>query len=397
MKIIELRAENFKRLKAVDIRPDEHTVVVAGRNAQGKSSVLDAIQAALAGRAGAKTLERPIHDGEKRATVEITLDDLVVTRKWTPGGSELVVSPRDGTAKLNSPQKVLDALIGSLSFDPLAFATAKSADQREMLIDLIGQRDRFDEIAEARKEAYDERTVVNRQAKVARSKLEGLPRLEGAGAAIREGLKIDSAQILKQLQSLQRKQNLREEWSKLEEDIARLRAAQQRVLESGMAIEGEISEIPGLEQQLRDAADHNAQVDEYERRQADSEEADTLEATSAELTKAIEHFDREKVELIASSSMPIQGLSVDDDGVTLNGLPLSSASQAERIRLSVAMAMAANPDLKVICIRDASLLDGDSFRMIAQMAEQNDFQVWYERVGTDGNLGVVIEDGMVRA
>ena len=42
MKIIELQAENVKRLKAVDITPDGTLQVIGGRNAQGKSSVLDA-------------------------------------------------------------------------------------------------------------------------------------------------------------------------------------------------------------------------------------------------------------------------------------------------------------------------------------------------------------------
>ena len=47
MKIIELRATNIKRLKAVEITPDGTMQVIGGRNAQGKSSVLDAIWLAL--------------------------------------------------------------------------------------------------------------------------------------------------------------------------------------------------------------------------------------------------------------------------------------------------------------------------------------------------------------
>ena len=47
MRITKFEAENFKRLKAVSIDPDTNTVVLGGRNAQGKSSVLDGIMAAL--------------------------------------------------------------------------------------------------------------------------------------------------------------------------------------------------------------------------------------------------------------------------------------------------------------------------------------------------------------
>ena len=41
MKIIELRASNVKRLKAIEITPDGTMQIIGGRNAQGKSSLLD--------------------------------------------------------------------------------------------------------------------------------------------------------------------------------------------------------------------------------------------------------------------------------------------------------------------------------------------------------------------
>lgn len=62
MKIINLKAENFKKLEAVDITPEGSTVVLTGANAQGKSSVLDAIWAAFSGRF-AKSVKKPIKDG----------------------------------------------------------------------------------------------------------------------------------------------------------------------------------------------------------------------------------------------------------------------------------------------------------------------------------------------
>ena len=39
MKIIELRAENIKRLVAVTIKPDGNMVEITGRNGHGKTSV----------------------------------------------------------------------------------------------------------------------------------------------------------------------------------------------------------------------------------------------------------------------------------------------------------------------------------------------------------------------
>ena len=47
MKILTLTAENFMRLAAVEITPDGNMVQITGRNGMGKSSVLNAIWAAI--------------------------------------------------------------------------------------------------------------------------------------------------------------------------------------------------------------------------------------------------------------------------------------------------------------------------------------------------------------
>jgi len=87
---------------------------------------------------------------------------------------------------------------------------------------------------------------------------------------------------------------------------------------------------------------------------------------------------------------------LDDPGVTLDGVPFEQASSAEQLRCSVAMGLALNPKLRVLLIRDGSLLDEDSLRMVAEMADAQGAQVWLERVG-DGVAGVLIEDGEVRS
>lgn len=87
MRIVKLQAENVKRLKCVEITPDGSTVVISGRNAQGKTSVLDSIWLALGGGAAARTTVRPIRDGEKRASVTLDLEEIIVTRTWTLKGS----------------------------------------------------------------------------------------------------------------------------------------------------------------------------------------------------------------------------------------------------------------------------------------------------------------------
>ena len=133
--ILQLTAENVKRLHAVDIKPDGSLVIIGGRNAQGKSSVLDSIEFALGGDPSAKM---PVRRGEANARVVVNLGEIVVKRTFTAaGGTSLVVTNADGQ-KQSSPQTILDKLTGALTFDPLAFSRQKPAAQAETLRALVG-------------------------------------------------------------------------------------------------------------------------------------------------------------------------------------------------------------------------------------------------------------------
>jgi hypothetical protein len=104
----------------------------------------------------------------------------------------------------------------------------------------------------------------------------------------------------------------------------------------------------------------------------------------------------EKRKKITEAAYPIPGLMFDTaGGVVLNGIPFEQCSSAEQLRVSVAIGLALNPKLKVLLIRDGSLLDDDSLREIQAIAEKADAQIWMERVGVDGQTSVVIEDGKI--
>jgi DNA repair exonuclease SbcCD ATPase subunit len=93
--IVNLVAENFQRLKAINITPNANTVLITGKNGAGKSSVLDSIVSALCGKDYCP--EKPIRTGEKGARVELDLGKYKVTRTFTEsGGGTLKVESKDG-------------------------------------------------------------------------------------------------------------------------------------------------------------------------------------------------------------------------------------------------------------------------------------------------------------
>jgi DNA repair exonuclease SbcCD ATPase subunit len=386
-KIVRLEAENFKRLSAVEINPDEFTVVIAGRNAQGKSSVLDAIQAALAGKKGVKELSEPIRQGESKARVVLELDDIRVERKWTPSGSQLVVGPKDGTAKFNSPQAVLDKLIGALSFDPLEFAQADPKTQVEQLIDAVGAREELETIAQQRKEAYEERTVVNRDVRRLEAELVAAKRdvpdsYDGTGP-------LDQQALSEEYGAAREKVALRERWLRLKTELDEI--------ETRAAALPETRDVEVINDLLSKAVAHNVAAEAFKRAEKITDDLAEARREADALSGQIETSDNSKQTVIARASLPVPGLTFDEEGIQLNGVPFQQSSAAERLKVSVAMAMAMNPELRVICIRDASLLDQESFSQIAFMAAEKDYQIWYEVVGDSAHeMGVVIEDGAVQ-
>lgn len=395
MKIISLTAENVKRLKAVYIEPDGTLQVVTGRNAQGKSSALDAIWLALGGRAAMGDTSRPIRDGEESASVTLDLGDLVVTRTWKKGATTLDVRNAEG-AKFGSPQTMLDALVGRLSFDPLAFTKLSDREQVAALLELVDLDVDLDALAAERASAYEARTEIGRQGKALGDVPaidDSLPKEEvSAGdliAKIRDAQEVNrehyDAEVEHERQS-----------TRVADLEAALRDAQV-ALKAATEVRAKVRRIDttALEADLANIEERNAAI------RANNAAKERLRA-KAELTQQynkhteqIEALDNKRDAALAEAKFPVDGLGFTDEGVTYQGVPFSQASAAEQIKVSLAMAMALNPKLRVIRIMDGSLLDADSMKTIAKMAADADYQVWVERVADGSDVGVVIEDGEV--
>jgi len=423
MKIVRLTAENVKKLKAVEIVPDGSVVQITGPNGSGKSSVLDAIYMALAGTRAIPS--KPVRAGADKARIQLDLGEVIVTRRFTAaGGTTLVVEASNG-ARFPSPQRMLDDLLGALTFDPLEFSRMDPRRQMETLRGLVKLDTDIDAIDAANKADYEARTAVNRRAKDLRAQAEGI-KVDPAVPAE----PVDVAEISAEMQraaehnaDIERRKANRE---KAAATIAQERARAERLREEAEALrrraeaaEADAAEAERGANELQakleaagdlpapiDVADLRARIDraaainkavaDRQRRAELEQQAAAAEQEAAELTARMEERSRQRAEAIASAAMPIPGLSFGDGEVLYNGLPFDQASSAEQLRVSVAIAMAANPKLRVLRIKDGSLLDENSLQMIAEMAADQDYQVWIERVDTSGKVGIVMEDGTAR-
>lgn len=424
MKIIRLESENVKRLRAVEITPDGAIVTVRGRNAQGKTSVLDSIQLALGGK-GAQP-PRVIRDGETSAHVMLDLEDIVVERRWTSNDkSYLEVRGKDGL-KVASPQGMLDKLTGTLSFDPLAFLRYDGKKQLAMLRQLVGV-DTSDLDAEHTR-VYEERTLVNREvdrlrARVPAAPPAGVPDTEVSAADIlaeqqrameemtrQDVVRRSAVAANDEVASAERAVRGGEEevrhiealLAKAREDLDAARGSLEMAQGARDALVADVAALPpppdlaSYAQRIAAISQTNAAVAAKKERQRIIEEGKARASAAEALTKRLDELTAAKSKRIAEATFPVDELGFSAEGITYRGLPFEQASSAEQLKVSLAMGLALNPTLKVLLIRDGSLLDEDSLKVVAEMAAKAGAQVWVECVGKDGT-GIIIEDGEVVA
>jgi hypothetical protein len=408
MKIVNLQASNVKRLKAIEITPDGNTVILAGANAQGKSSILDAIWLALGGGPAAKQNSRVIRDGETEASVRLDLGDIIVTRKWKGDKTTLAVENAEG-AKYNSPQSMLDGLVGRLSFDPLAFAHQDEKAQLKSLLDVVVLPFNPAEVEDTRKELYASRTDVGRDVKQFEANFasmpeapEGTPDEEVSVAGLLAEYQTGSeAHTARRNQALRIK-HLEETAAQKREHIAELSRqvesdeAEARALTAAFEWSPELPDLDAIQAQISGAEGTNQQVRAKKARADVEKRMFTARREYGKHTRELEELEALKAKGIREATLPLEGLGFDETGVTYGGVPLKQASSAEQLRVSTAMGMALNPKLRMMHIRDGSLLDTKSLALLDDLAVTNDFQLWIERVDESGTVGVVIEDGLIK-
>ena len=131
--------------------------------------------------------------------------------------------------------------------------------------------------------------------------------------------------------------------------------------------------------------------------QARKDQAEAVAAVD-KITDEMGQLEVQEHRLIAGAGIPVDGLGFSPEGAPLlNGRPLEVASGGERIQLSVAVALAANPELRVCLIDEANELDLGSLQELDGLAKDHGFQVWAARIGIEGEGEIVVEEGVARA
>lgn len=420
MRIAGLKAENFKRVKYIEIEIPEgkNEIQIIGKNDQGKSSFMESAAVALS---GAKvTPFEPLKHGEEEATLTVKLEDdvegkLIVTKVFKEGKkpSLTVRNAEDSRKVFNSPQEVLSGFIGALSFDPTVFFKMKPDEQYNTLKDMLGLGD-IDALETQNDIDYTNRTLVNRNIKDKEAQLKGL------GEIIVFNEYMDINKLVNKLQKINEKNtqidiefekhrqiqvkriDKEKEIKNLEIKLIALRNELKLFkTEEDNFIDMEKEDVSNLKNQIKIAELNNKNYQEMKAKQDKqaelTKEIHALNIKSKTYTNALEARDKRKLDMLAKAKMPIPGLSIENRIIRYEGTALQECSTSGKMKVSFAIGMALNPSLKVIFMHNASLLDEDNLQVIRDMAKEKGYDIWLELLEHKNKgkniMQVMIEDG----
>lgn len=422
MKIAKLTIHNFLKIKDVEMNPS-HTNVIVGKNKQGKTSILKAIRTAFTGDADSTS----IRVGEGKAEITVELDELTIKRSITSKGNYLDISNKEGM-RMPAPQKYLDGILGTFSFNPIEFFEKKVADRKKYLLNAIKLTITQDELAtytgeklggldyeahalevveQARKYYYEKRTVANAEVNKKEKSLQDLT------LSIPEGFdpkKVSEEEIAKLRDAIQKDE---QEAIRAQANTDAITALQKRetALKAELeAVQKEIVEKISLKFDLTDALSLEAAKETLKRLESYRETVFTFkraEEVRGELTTAM--ADAEKLDtvvkkltkevpedLIKKAKLPVEGLSIVDNDILINGISIDNLSSSEQLKFGLQIVRALNGDFKVICVDGIETLDKESFEFFLKEIENDDYQYFVTRVEGESPHSIVVEGGEIK-
>ena len=156
MKIAELQIENVKRVKAVKLEPSENGLtIIGGDNAQGKTSVLDAIVWALGGNKY-KPSEAQNRDSILPPKLHLVMNNGLVVERVGKSSALKVIDP----SGKKGGQQLLNSFTEELALNLPKFMEASENSKADTLLRIIGVGDQLAKLDQAENKLYNERHTI---------------------------------------------------------------------------------------------------------------------------------------------------------------------------------------------------------------------------------------------
>jgi DNA repair exonuclease SbcCD ATPase subunit len=408
IKITSLELENVKRVRAVRLEPSVNGLtVIGGDNAQGKTSILDAICFALGGERYRPTnLQR--EGGAAEARIELTLSNgLKVERKGK--NASLKVSDPAGT---KGGQALLDAFVEKLALDLPKFLAMSGKEKAGVLLRILGIDEQLAALDKEEKALYDERHAQGRIADQKEKYAAEMPEYHDAPDDI-----VSPAELVRQSQEIMRRNAERENARRhLEQITERYERAQSRVAElmrqlddarrseaeakaefdQAAAVEITVAESTAeIEARMADIESINAQVRANLNKRKAIEDASHCRTVYDQLTEKIESVRSRRMALLDGAAMPLDGLGIANGELTYNGKAWDCMSGAEQATAGIAIVRELRPECGFVLLDGLERFDATQVSALGAWLDRLGLQGIATRVSRGDECSIIIEDGLV--
>lgn len=416
VKITSFEAENVKRIKAVQFTPSEDGLtIIGGKNANGKTSVLDSIVYALGGeKYRPKNFNRDGSAVPGKIKIELS-NGLIVERS----GKNATLKVTDPTGR-KAGQKLLNEFIEPLALNLPKFLNASDKEKGETLLQIIGVGEELSELDKQENLIYSERTLVGRDADKKAKLAEALEYYPDAPEEL-----VSASELIKQQQEIlarngenQRKRDrvkeitfekhrIFDEAQRLEEQIAELTArleerrkayektAEDEAIAMKDAAELEDESTTELEESIANVEEINRRVRANLTKANAVDEAEQLRNEYENLTDDLNEVRNKRKALLDSADLPLEGLSVSEGALVYKGQQWSDMSSAEQLIVATAIVRKLNPECGFVLMDKLEQMDTDTLAEFGSWLEAEGLQVIATRVSTGEECSIIIEDGTV--
>ena len=410
VKINSLQLENVKRVRAVQLEPNQNGLtIIGGNNNQGKTSVLDSIAWLLGGNKFQPS--EPQREGSViPPTLKAVLSNgLVVERK----GKNSALKVTDPSGK-TSGQNLLDNFVEEFALNLPKFMNKNSKEKGEVLLKIIGVEQQLTQFNQEEKKLEEERLLTGRIKDQKRKFVNELPMYTDVPdelLSVKDLIDQQQAILLKNAKNKEYRDNLAdleykektlsEEIKKIKEELTRKINEFEAVSEAVQAGRKTAAQLHDestsqLEESISNVEETNRKVRANLDRIKADDEAKQYETEWNKLQVEILKIRDDRNNLLRGAALPLPGLSLNQSlELTYNGQAWDNMSSSQQLIVATAIVRALNPDCGFVLLDKLEQMDLITLKEFGQWLESEQLQAIATRVSTGEECTLIIEDGYI--
>lgn len=415
MMITEIVIKDVRCIEAarLTIPPETYLIQISGDNGSGKSSILNAIAAVLAGP-GHVPADMLRHGAEK-GMIEITLgaDDgdgvkYIARLPVKKGGlGQLSIKRSDGKALKRTPRKAMELILNPIGISPTKFADAKPADRVAMLLatvepgfDLAGHKRKKRELEQARADHGRDKTRIegaiaslppvpadtpDEEVSVAdiMAELEEAQKANAANEKMRDTVPAWADAVTAKRNCAENTEMeitiLRDRLAEEELAAKRAEAALQQAKDDCAALPDDI-ELAPIRARVEAGGETNRAVQAKQTLAKHGKELAGATRCWGAADKEVKDHEEHKTDVFKGIKLPFDDVAITEESIRIDGTELSALSRGERVLAGVSIAAQGKRAAKVILVEDGSDLDEHTMAAIKAIAETTKTLIIVEQI-----------------